>query len=73
MFDIVYHHHGSDISQPSNYLGLGGALTAAGFIITVYQLRTPLWALVLRIRTHWQRNLVWYLGGLYNAIKGAFI
>jgi len=51
--------------SPSNetlYLGFGGALTAFGLIFAVYQLRTPQWDLVLRIRNSWQRNLFWILG-----------
>ena len=46
------------------YLGLGEALAAFGLIFAVYQLRKPQWDLVLRIRSSWQRNLFWILGGL---------
>src|SRR3989344_5501947 len=46
------------------YLDLGGALAAFGLIFAVYQLRRPLWDVVLHIRSGWQRNLFWVLGGV---------
>lgn len=49
-------------SNVSNYLDLGGALSAFGLIFAVYQLRKPQWDLVLRLRSGWQRNLFWILG-----------
>ena len=46
------------------YLDFGGALAAFGLIFAVYQLRRPLWDVVLHIRSGWQRNLFWVLGGV---------
>lgn len=39
------------------YLDFGGALAAVGLVFAVYQLRRPIWDLVLRLRPWWQRNL----------------
>jgi len=41
----------------NSYLDFGGALAAFGLIFAVYQLRTPKWDIVLRIRRRWQSNL----------------
>lgn len=46
------------------YLDLGSALAAFGLIFATYQLRTPRWDLILRLRNNWQKNLIWLLGGL---------
>lgn len=43
------------------YLDLGAALAAYGLIFAVYQLRRESWAVVLRIRGWWERNLIWLL------------
>jgi hypothetical protein len=61
MFNILNHY--SNPTAPSSYLGLGDALTFIGLVFTVYQLRTPSWALALRIRTCWQRNSILVFGG----------
>lgn len=53
-----------DFANPSVYLDLGGALAAFGLIFAVYQLRKPQWELVLKIRSGWQRNLIWIFGGI---------
>ena len=58
MLDTVNLYYPHLDPQTSSFLGLSGALTAVGLIGIVYQFRTPLWALVLRIRGWWQRNLI---------------
>lgn len=63
MFDIVNHYQSPTIPEAPSFLDLSGALAAAGFIGAIYHFKTPLWALVLRIRSSWQRNLVWMLIG----------
>ncbi len=52
------------------YLDLGSALAAFGLIFTVYQLRKPQWDVVLRLRSRFQRNLIWIFGclGLFLAL-----
>lgn len=44
------------------YISLGEALAAFGLILAAYQLRKPEWEMILKIRNHWQKNLVWILG-----------
>lgn len=56
MFNIINHYHSSLPPQAPSFLDLGGALTAIGLIGLVYQFRTPLWTLILSIRTPLQRN-----------------
>lgn len=63
MFNIINHYHSSLPPQVPSFLDLGGALTAIGLIGLVYQFRTPLWTLILSIRTPLQRNLIWILSG----------
>lgn len=52
------------MDNPPIYLDLGSALAAFGLIFAVYQLRKSQWDLVLQIRSGWQRNLIWILGGV---------
>lgn len=52
------------LPDPPIYLDLGGALAAFGLIFAVYQLRKSQWELVLRIRSGWQRHLIWIFGGV---------
>ncbi|MBN9376766.1 MAG: hypothetical protein BGO14_00150 [Chlamydiales bacterium 38-26] len=63
MFNIINHYHPSSPPQASSFLDLGGALTAVGLIGLVYQFRTPLWTLILSIKTPSQRNLIWIFSG----------
>lgn len=46
------------------YLEFGGALTAVGLILAVYQLRKPKWEIVLSMRPFWQRWAFIFLGGI---------
>lgn len=50
------------------YLDFGGALAAIGLVFAVYQLRRPIWDVVLRLRPWWQRNMF-----LILAIAGAIL
>lgn len=52
------------LPDPPIYLDLGSALAAFGLIFAVYQLRKPQWELILRIRSGWQSNLIWFFGGI---------
>ena len=63
MLDIVFHNYTQSSQEFQNFLDLGGALAAAGLIGLVYQFRTTLWALVLRIRGGIQEKLVWIFSG----------
>ena len=47
-----------------NYLEFGGALTAVGLILAVYQLRKPKWDIVLAMRPFWQRWAFIFIGVL---------
>ncbi|CCB87133.1 putative uncharacterized protein [Parachlamydia acanthamoebae UV-7] len=64
MLDIVYHNYAESPAEFQNFLDLGGALAAAGLIGLVYQFRTTLWALVLRIRGGIQEKLIWIFSGV---------
>jgi hypothetical protein len=57
------------------YLEFGGALTAVGLILAVYQLRKPKWDIVLSMRPFWQKWAFAYIGviGLFLVLMKAIV
>jgi hypothetical protein len=57
------------------YLEFGGALTAVGLILAVYQLRKPKWDIVLSMRPFWQKWAFAYIGviGLFLVLMKAVV
>ncbi len=53
-----------DPLHPILFFSLGEAVSAFGIIFAVYQLKSPRWDIVLKIRGWIEKNLVWFFGGL---------